>query len=116
MQVEKYHISDADYMKRDDNYRKWKDGKVADDAEWTLEKELHKNDPDWKPKEHITDEDYMADLAAKIKAGDRCEVSGGRRGEVKYVGKCPELQSGFWIGVNYDEPVGKNDGSVKGTR
>lgn len=114
--VEKYHISDEDYMKRDDNYRKWKSEKLQADPEWTLEKELHKNDPDWKPKEAITDDDYMADLVEPMKVGDRCEVSGGRRGEVKYIGKCPELQPGFWVGVAYDEPVGKNDGSVKGTR
>lgn len=114
--VEKYQISDEDYMKRDDNYRKWKQDKVAADPNWTLEKELHKNDPDWKPKEHVTDEDYMADLVAAMTVGDRCEVSGGRRGEVAYIGKVAELGCGNWVGVRCDEPVGKNDGSVKGVR
>ena len=38
----------------------------------------------------------------------------GRRGEVMYVGRVSELPSGVWIGVRYDAPVGKNDGSVKG--
>jgi len=113
--VEKYEISDEDYMKRDDNYRKWKKDKLDKDPTWTLEKETHKNDPDYKPKESITDADYMADLIKPMNVGDRCEVSGGRRGEVKYLGKCV-LGMGFWVGVAYDEPVGKNDGSVRGTR
>jgi len=42
---------------------------------------------------------------------------GAKRGEVKFVGQAKEgLPMGYWIGVQYDEPVGKNDGSVKGVR
>ena len=32
------------------------------------------------------------------------------------MGKVPELAAGWWVGVQFDEPVGKSDGSVKGTR
>jgi len=68
-------------------------------------------------KEPITDDEHMADLAAGMKVGDRCEVTvGGKRGEVKFVGKIPAIAPGWWIGVQYDEPVGKNDGTVKGAR
>lgn len=35
---------------------------------------------------------------------------GGKRGEVKFVGKAESLAAGYWVGVQYDEPVGKNDG------
>ena len=41
---------------------------------------------------------------------------GSRRGEVKFVGKVPELGPGFWVGVILDEPTGDSDGSVKGKK
>lgn len=45
--------------------------------------------------------------------GGRCQVNPGRRrGKVSFVGLVPELGGGYWIGVTFDEPVGKTDGSV----
>ena len=42
----------------------------------------------------------------------RCECAKGgkKRGEVMYVGQ-PEFAAGWWIGIKYDEPLGKNDGA-----
>lgn len=34
----------------------------------------------------------------------------------RYVGKCEGLPKGFWVGIQYDEPVGKNNGFVRGTK
>ena len=68
------------------------------------------------PKERVTDDEHLSDVAAGMKVGDRCEVTvGGKRGVVQFVGKIPAIAPGYWIGVQYDEPVGKNDGSVKGS-
>ena len=39
-----------------------------------------------------------------------------RRGEVKYVGKCKELVHGFFIGIALDEPLGDNNGCIKGVK
>ena len=116
--VEKYVMSDEAYAARDNTYRRFKAGRLAEDPEWTLEKEIAKRKgvayaaPERRPK--ADDPDFMAGEAAGLEAGARCEVEGGRRGAVQYVGRCEGLPLGWWVGVRYDEPVGRNDGSVKG--
>ncbi|KAG5549735.1 hypothetical protein RHGRI_014886 [Rhododendron griersonianum] len=109
--VEKYKISEEAYDKLDGNsveiissctFRRFK-GKLA-----------HQN-----PSAHETKipDNYVEELCAKIKVGDRCQVEPGeKRGVVKFVGQAEILGPGFWIGVQYDEPLGKHDGMVKGTR
>ncbi|GAB0494391.1 hypothetical protein MMPV_005684 [Pyropia vietnamensis] len=54
-----------------------------------------------------------------VSVGDRVEVSpGGKRGVVAWVGDDVGggVPPGWWVGVTYDEPVGRNDGSVGGVR
>ena len=62
-------------------------------------------------------DEHLADVASALadRLGSTCEVS-GRRGVLRYVGKIPEIAQGHWVGVQYDEAVGKNDGAVKGVR
>jgi tubulin-folding cofactor B len=54
-----------------------------------------------------------------ITVGSRCQVQpGSRRGTVSYVGPVYELDEHLgscWVGVTFDEPVGKTDGSVANT-
>lgn len=55
-------------------------------------------------------------------AGARCEVSLSeeltRRGTVRFVGATEfgAADESVWVGVEWDEPVGKNDGEVAGKR
>lgn len=63
------------------------------------------------------DDDTGEQEAAALELGARCAVEPGeRRGAVRFVGRVAELAAGYWVGVELDEPAGKNDGSVKGAR
>ncbi|KAJ3394073.1 hypothetical protein HDU84_000101 [Entophlyctis sp. JEL0112] len=110
-QVKKFEISDEEYSKRSDSVRAFKQrmklGRFADGSS--------------EASASTTDGDDFSAAAAKIKVGDRCEVTvddeGGlaKRGEVKFVG-LTKFKPGYWIGIEYDEPLGKHDGSVDGQR
>lgn len=127
-QVEKYTMSDADYDQRDNTYRKFKQKKLEEDPNWSFYGEIAKRTGQVRatgvaPAVKAGD-DHMGAEAEKIAVGDRCEVSpGGRRGVVRFVGKPGAVEggegvlpAGWWVGVEYDEPLGKHDGSVKGAR
>ncbi|VDM93576.1 unnamed protein product [Onchocerca ochengi] len=57
--------------------------------------------------------------AKQFKVGDRCTVhisnQQEKRGVISYIGPT-KFKDGYWIGVAYDEPFGKHDGSVDGER
>lgn len=100
--VEKYEISEESYNKRGDTFRKYRE-KLTSQAPSTIEAKTLDTD--------------MEDICANIKVGSRCEVEpGAKRGVVKFVGQAEPLGPGFWVGVQYDEPLGKHDGMVKGVR
>ena len=50
-----------------------------------------------------------------LKLGDRVIVSGTKNGVLRYVG-ATDFAKGEWAGVELDEPLGKNDGTVAGKR
>ncbi|KAJ8494285.1 hypothetical protein OPV22_016006 [Ensete ventricosum] len=98
--VEKYTISEEAYDKLDNNFRKFKEKMVSQNP---------------MAKENKLPENHMEDLCANIKVRDRCEVEPGeKRGTVKFVGRAEALGPGYWVGLQYDEPLGKHDGTVKG--
>lgn len=65
--------------------------------------------------EVAVDPAHGEDSISEMKVGDRCEVDpGARRGVVSYLGEVPELGGGgVWVGITFDEPVGKTDGTAK---
>ncbi|QPG73388.1 hypothetical protein FOA43_000698 [Brettanomyces nanus] len=86
---------------------------------WKLEKKLGRYDPAFTGKiQELLEENEVK--AKTIRVGDRCKLHNSsfeRLGTVRYVGKIPEINNeNSWVGVELDEPYGKNDGSIKGVK
>ncbi|KAG0050127.1 hypothetical protein BGZ83_005086 [Gryganskiella cystojenkinii] len=108
--VKKFELADDEYEKRSDSVLAFKKrnnlgrfNDAASDASSTT-----------------TQNRAFEEAAKSISLGDRCEVDVGdanlkRRGTVRFIG-LTEFQTGIWVGVQYDEPLGKNDGTVQGVR
>ncbi|KAF8623157.1 hypothetical protein AX17_007545 [Amanita inopinata Kibby_2008] len=102
-QVEKFELSEAEYEKRTDSVRAYK--------------ELHKVGR-FAPKDDGKAE--KPQIPADLIVGARCEVESleeglSKRGTVRFVGET-KFSKGIWVGIEYDEPMGKNDGSVQGEK
>lgn len=109
--IKKYEMSEEDYDKRK--------GTLRDFA-----REKRKVDPSFKffPKKKPEGYEERPDCESKdciehVHVGDRCQIKPGeRRGAVAFVGQVEGLASGYWVGVKFDEPVGKGDGTRGGKR
>ena len=108
--VEKFELADQEYDKRNDSVRDYlrrnKLGKYSTAAQQHRDQDIASS--------------YNAAVAKDIKVGERCEVDSGsglkRRGCVRFVGEADFKPGVLWIGVELDEPMGKNDGTVDGQR
>uniref|UniRef100_A0A7S0ZJH8 CAP-Gly domain-containing protein n=1 Tax=Timspurckia oligopyrenoides TaxID=708627 RepID=A0A7S0ZJH8_9RHOD len=115
--VHKYKISEDSYAKRENTYVKFKQNKLKEDPSWTLQKEMASRKQQ-QLGQNADDEKENAKTVVLPIVGARCEVfPGGRRGTVKFVGKVDQIQGNdTWVGIDYDEPVGRNDGTINGKR
>ncbi|KAF9646315.1 hypothetical protein BDM02DRAFT_3171848 [Thelephora ganbajun] len=102
-QVEKFELSEEAYAQRNDTVLAYKQrqklGRFAEKPDEESQK---------------TEEDV------NIQVGSRCQIESTepgfhKRGTVRFVGNT-KFAPGTWVGVEYDEPIGKNDGLVQGER
>ena len=109
-QVSKYELPPDEYEKKTDSVLAWKKSQ-----------KLGRFDPNAPSLEQAKIQGYENEIMTRgIEVGKRCRVGGEdtKRGEVMYVGEVEAIPGGIgkWIGVKLDEPVGRNDGSLSGTR
>ncbi|KAK3397231.1 CAP Gly-rich domain-containing protein [Sordaria brevicollis] len=108
--VEKYVMPEEEYEKKTDSVLAWKKAQ-----------KLGRFDPNAPSHEQAKIAAFAREVEERgIEVGKRCRVGQDdtRRGVIRYVGEVKEIPGsiGAWVGVHLDEPVGKNDGSIGGTR
>mmetsp|Transcript_87068 Transcript_87068/g.247012 ORF Transcript_87068/g.247012 Transcript_87068/m.247012 type:complete len:238 (+) Transcript_87068:38-751(+) len=54
--------------------------------------------------------------AEAFEVGQRVTTAKGASATVRFIGQVEPLPKGWWVGIELDEPTGKNDGEVKGVR
>lgn len=101
----------------EEEYEKKTDSVLA----WKKSQKLGRFDPNAPSLEQAKIASFAREIEARgIAVGKRCRVGGddARRGVIKYVGEVKEIPGGLgaWVGVQLDEPVGRNDGSIGETR
>ena len=105
--VKKYMMSDEDYEAREGTYRQWKKEQLAKDPTWCLEKAMAE-----KPMARSGSACGAHRGRRTPGGGSQCDHGGhargdqprGKRGEVKFVGKCETLPKGWWIGIQFGSP------------
>lgn len=127
--VQKYEMSEDEYAKRENTVRRYKADQLAKDPNWKPPSgptsflgtpmmpapETTNNNNQQQQQAAKSNPASVAD-ARHLTIARRCEVQpGARRGTLVFLGPVPELDGGFWAGVEFDEPVGRGNGSVRGT-
>lgn len=98
-----FTLSDAEYAKRSDSVLRWKQNN-----------QLGRFNPQFQQEKAQQLESNIA-ASQQLLVGNRCRVitiGSERRGLIKFVGKIHSLDEGenVWVGIEFDEPVGKNNG------
>lgn len=110
----RFELTNEEYASKKNTVREFKAkmklGQFAPGADALAQKKEEEK------REKIEKEKKLLDA---ISIGARCQVNSPgqptRLGTVMFTGEM-ENKIGYWVGVKYDEPLGKNDGSADGKR
>ncbi|XP_068441692.1 tubulin-folding cofactor B [Clinocottus analis] len=109
--VEKFELTDDAYNKRTDSARSFMKKHAVGHFN---EEEMAK-----KKAESAARHEEQKAAADALSVGSRCKVQVPQQptklGTVMYVGTT-DFKPGYWVGVKYDEPLGKHDGTVAGKK
>ncbi|KYQ90814.1 tubulin folding cofactor B [Tieghemostelium lacteum] len=98
--AEKVKMSDAEYDLRENTVKKQLEKQKLEQQQLKEQQEISDNQE-----------------PSHLKVGEKCLVksddSSTRLGIIAFIGQT-EFSSGYWVGVILNQPLGKNDGSVKG--
>ncbi|XP_056874626.1 CAP-Gly domain-containing linker protein 1 isoform X3 [Takifugu flavidus] len=64
---------------------------------------------------NLSDPESQKKTKRELRLGERVLVGGTKAGVIRFLGET-DFAKGEWCGVELDEPLGKNDGAVAGTR
>lgn len=106
--AEAFKLDDEDYDKREDSVRAWKKRNQLG---------RFRENPDGQFGDQTNE---IEESLSTDNIGKRCKVAVKnapvRLATIRFIGPTEFLPGRLWIGVEYDEPLGKNDGSVDGKR
>ncbi|KAL7056894.1 hypothetical protein AAHC03_019400 [Spirometra sp. Aus1] len=109
-----FKLTEEEYAQREDTVLAWKKRNKIGKF-----KELDPEEARKAEEKRLATEAAEKALIEKMKVGDRCEVripqQPTKRGEIMFLG-LTKFKEGQWVGVKYDEPLGRNDGSIDGVR
>lgn len=103
-----YEMKDEEYDKVSNSVRQWK-----------KDNQLGRFNPEFVARQQELKQQNLS-KSSQLTVGSRFRTvndpQGERRGVIRYVGPVREIDAGagVWCGVQFDEPVGKNNGSIKG--
>ena len=111
--VEKYTMDEESYNLRPNSMRRYKESRMAEMH--SLRRNI--GSVDARDSESLEQNSDTSEVSSVV-LGNRCCVSpGDRLGSVRYIGPLRHLDTDSkWVGVELDEPLGKNDGELKGYR
>lgn len=112
--AETFQLSTEEYAKRKDSVLAWKrQNKIGQF------RDINSEEIKQVEEQRQLAESYEKQKAELLPLGSRCEVrvpgQPTKRGVIEFIGQT-KFKPGYWVGVRYDEPLGRNDGSIDGVR